>query len=200
MSEIFSLLTIVSNNSVPNWAHIAIQISMWVAVVSQIFLLVPDMIFVIRTKDTRENKWFKWIVWFLCSAGWICYAIFLTWENIPIEEVVGLVVSEGVNLICLFIIYSVKIRNIVIAKRIGLTERQWCSLQHSFYLIKKAMSKPIRKSLRKAYRHLTPTERLKLYISVIRTHRVAHQLKRTVQRAAKKVARQMIKKANKKRA
>ncbi|MCQ3908405.1 MAG: hypothetical protein MJ200_02380 [Mycoplasmoidaceae bacterium] len=59
MSEFLRLLTKVSNNSAPNWAHIAIQVSMWVAVASQIFLLVPDMIFVIRTKDTRENKWFK---------------------------------------------------------------------------------------------------------------------------------------------
>lgn len=199
MSEIFSLLTKVSNNLTPSWAHIAIQVSMWVAVASQIFLLVPDMIFAIRTKDTRENKWFKWIVWFLCSAGWICYAIFLTWENIPIEEAVGLVVSEGINLICLFIIYSIKIHNIRIAKRIGLTERQWCSLQHSFYLVRKAMAKPVRKELKKAYRHLTPRQRLELYISVIRTHRVAHQLKQTIRRAAKKVAKQMIKKVNKKR-
>lgn len=199
MNELFSLLTIVSNNSAPTWAYIAIQVSMWVAVASQIFLLVPDMIFVIRTKDTRENKWFKWIVWFLCSAGWICYAIFLTWENIPIEEAVGLVVSESANLICLLIIYGIKIRNIVISKQIGLTEKQWCSLQHTFYLTKKALSKPIKKALKKAYKHLSPRERLELYISVIRTHRVARQLNHTIRKAAKKVAKQMIKKANKKR-
>ncbi len=61
------------------------------------------------------------------------------------------------------------------------------------------MAKPIKKALKKAYRHLTPRQRLELYISVIRTHRVAHQLKRTIQKAAKKVAKQMIKKVNKKR-
>ncbi len=199
MSEKFGLLTIVSNNSAPTWAYIAIQVTMWVAVVSQIFLLVPDMVFVIRTKDTRENKWFKWIVWFLCSAGWICYAIFLTWENIPIEEAVGLVVSETANLICLLIIYGIKIRNIVVAKRIGLTEKQWCSLQHSFYMVKKALSKRMRKKLRKACHHLSSRERLELYISVIRTHRVSKQLQKTIQKAAKRVAKQMIKKAKKKR-
>ncbi len=62
------------------------------------------------------------------------------------------------------------------------------------------MAKPVRKQLKKAYRHLTPRERLELYISVIRTHRVAKQLKRTIQKAAKRVAKQMIKKVNKKRA
>ncbi len=61
------------------------------------------------------------------------------------------------------------------------------------------MAKPVRKELKKAYRHLTPRQRLELYISVIRTHRVAHQLKQTIRRAAKKVAKQMIKKVNKKR-
>ncbi|MCQ2956474.1 MAG: hypothetical protein MJ233_00995 [Mycoplasmoidaceae bacterium] len=66
-------------------------------------------------------------------------------------------------------------------------------------MVKKSLSRPMRKALRKAYRHLNTRERLELYISVIRTHRVSKQLKRTIRRAATKVAKQMIKKANKKR-
>lgn len=199
MNEIFELLTIVSKFSSSNWTYIAIQVSMWIAVASQIFLLVPDMAFVVRSKDTRQNKWFKWIVWFVCSAGWISYAIFLIWDEIPIEETVGLIVSEGFNLICLMIIYGVKLRNIIIARRIGLSEERWCYLQNSFYFIKKAMPKPIRQNLKKACKNLTPTKRLELYVKVIRSRGMAERLKQTFTNEAGKVAKQMIKKTKKRK-
>ena len=199
MTKFLSLLTNVSNNSVPIWAHGAIQASMWIAVISQIFLLVPDMINVIRTRDTRENRWFKWIVWFVCSAAWICYSMFLIWENIPIEESIGLAVSEGANLICLFIIYGIKIKNIRMAKHLNITEKQWCSLLNSIYVAKKALSKPIKKGLAKACKHLTPKEKFQLYIEVLKTYRVAYKVKRTITKTAKKVAKGIIRTAKQKR-
>ncbi|MBQ0045418.1 MAG: hypothetical protein KBS35_00815 [Mycoplasma sp.] len=200
MNKIFNLLTLVSNYETPLWAKIAIQVSMWLAVVSQIFLLVPDMMHVIKTKDTRENKWFKWIVWFVCSAGWIAYSVFLTWENIPIMEVVGLAVSEGINLVCLFIIYGIKIYNIVMAKKFDLTEAQWCSLLHTVYIAKKTLSNHTRYKLKKACKDLSTKEKIELYINALRKYNVAKNVKRNIKRTAKKVAKRVIRKAKKKRA
>lgn len=194
----FILLTKVSNSSAPMWANIAIQVSMWLAVVSQIFLLVPDMFYVIRTKDTRENKWFKWIVWFVCSASWICYSIFLTWENIPISEVVGLAVSEALNLICLFVIYSIKIHNIRMAKKFNLTEAQWCSLLRTVHIAKKTLDKMSRWKLKQACKNLSPKEKAELYIDALKKYRVAAKVKRNISKTAKTVAKSVIKKAKKK--
>lgn len=200
MDKIFSLLTIVSNYETPNWAKIAIQVSMWVAVVSQIFLLVPDTVHVIKTKDTRDNKWLKWIVWFVCSSCWIAYSILLTWEDISILEVIGLGISELANLVCLFIIYGVKIYNIAIAKKFELTEAQWCSLLHTVYIAKKTLSKKTRNKLKKACKDLSTKERAELYIDALRKYKVAKNVNSNIRHTAKKVVKRVIKKANKKRA
>lgn len=197
--EFLSYLLLVSNGATPEWAKTAIQVSMWLAVLSQIFLLVPDLLFTIKTRDTRENKWFKWIVWFVCSACWIAYSIFLTWETIPLEEVIGLAISEGANLICLFIIYSIKINNIRLAKKFDLTEKQWCALQNSIHLAKKTLSKPTRKKLKRACKRLTVQEKARLYIDAMKKYNVAKSVRRNVKKNAKKVARSVIKRAKKKK-
>lgn len=199
MNNFLSLLTIVSNNVVPEWIRIVIQVSMWVAVASQIFLLVPDLIYTIRTRDTRENKWFKWIVWFVCSACWIIYSVFLIAEDIPISEIVGLAISEGVNLICLFIIYGIKIRNIVIAKRLRITEKQWCALLHTMFIAKKTLSDTTKQRLRKACKNLTIEQRTKLYIKALKKFKVQQQVNKTIKHTATKVAKKVIKAANKKK-
>ena len=193
----FILLTKVSNSTAPTWANIAIQVSMWLAVASQIFLLVPDLVFTIRTRDTRENKWFKWIVWFVCSAAWIAYSVFLTWEDIPIQEVVGLAVSEGVNLICLFTIYVIKIYNIIMAKKLGLTERQWCALNKAVYVAKKTLPKPIRKKLRIACKNLSSKEKAELYIDALKKYNVKRNIRHSIKHEAKKVAKSVIKSVKK---
>lgn len=200
MNKIFSLLTIVSNYETPMWAKIGIQVFMWLAVVSQVFLLVPDMIHVIKTRDTRENKWFKWIVWFVCSSCWIAYSVFLTWENIPLGEVIGLAIAELINLVCLFVIYGIKWHNIRMAKKFNLTEAQWCSLLHTVYIAKKTLSEPIRYKLKKACKNLSPKEKIELYINALRLYNVAKNVKRNIKRTAKKVARRVIKTAKRKRA
>lgn len=200
MAKIFYLLTNVSNYETPTWAIIAIQVSMWLAVTSQIFLLVPDTLHVVKTRDTRENKWFKWVVWFVCSACWIAYSIFLTWENIPIGEVVGLAISEAVNLICLFIIYGIKIYNIVMAKKFGLTEAKWCSLLHTVHVAKKSLPPQIRARLKKACKNLSTKEKIELYISSMRKYNIAKDVKLGIRRTAKKIAKRVIRKAKKKRA
>lgn len=194
----FILLTKVSNSVAPLWANIAIQVSMWLAVVSQIFLLVPDMLYVIKTKDTRENKWFKWIVWFVCSAAWICYSIFLTWENIPISEVVGLAISEALNLVCLFVIYSIKIHNIRMAKRFNLTESQWCSLLRTVHIAKKTLDKSSRWKLKQACKDLSAKEKAELYIDALKKYRVASKVRKGISKTAKTVAKSVITKAKKK--
>lgn len=192
MDQKFCLLTNVSNYSTPMWAIIAIQVTMWLAVATQIFLLVPDMALVLRTRDTRENKWMKWIVWFACSASWIAYSIFLTWENIPIYEVVGLAVAEFLNLICLFVIYGIKIYNIVIAKRVNLTEKQWCALQHTVYIAKKTLSKKMRRKLRYACRNLSKQEKMQLYINALKKYNVKKTVNHSIKRTAKKVTKRVI--------
>ncbi len=196
MTENFSLLTIVSNNigqNVPDWAKIAIQVSMWVAVAAQFFLLVPDMIHVLKTKDTRENKWYKWIVWFICSSAWICYSIFLLWENIPLQEVIGLAVAEAINLICLFVIYGIKIINIVRAKKFGLTEKQWCWLMNAFYVAKKSLSKPILHKLKDLCKDMTVKERAELYIDALKIHKFGRKVKKSIKKTAKHIAKDIIK-------
>lgn len=199
MAKIFYLLTYVSNYETPLWAKIAIQVSMWLAVASQIFLLVPDMLHVIKTRDTRDNKWFKWIVWFVCSACWIAYSVFLTWENIPIGEVVGLAVAEAINLVCLFVIYGIKLHNIRLAKKFGLTEAQWCSLLHTVYIAKKTLSDKVRDKLKLACKDLNKKEKMELYIDALRLYNVARNVKRGIKHTAKKVAKRVIRKAKKKR-
>lgn len=193
----FILLTKVSNSGAPTWANVAIQVSMWLAVATQIFLLVPDMLLTMRTRDTRENKWGKWVVWFICSAAWIAYTVFLTWEDIPISEVIGLAISEGINLICLFIIYGIKIYNIIIAKKVGLTEKEWCGLNRAVYVAKKTLPREMRRKLRKACKDLSRKEKAELYIDALRKHNVGHNVRHSIRHEAKKVARSVIKKAKK---
>lgn len=193
----FILLTKVSNSVAPTWANIAIQVSMWIAVATQIFLLVPDMVFTMRTRDTRENKWFKWIVWFICSSAWIAYSVFLTWEDIPVQEIVGLAVAEGFNLISLFIIYGIKIYNIVVAKKLDLTESQWCALNKAVYIAKKTLPRPMRRKLKRACKGLSRKESAELYINALRKHNVKHTVNKNIKREAKKVAKSVIKSAKK---
>ncbi len=182
------------------WAFIGIQVSMWLAVVSQIFLLVPDMLHVVKTKDTRDNKWFKWIVWFICSGSWISYSIFMLWENISIWEVVGLAISETFNLVCLFVIYGVKIRNIIIAKQWNISERQLCALYNTVYLAKKQLSRSMRKKLKQSCKDLSHKEKIELYLNAFKAYNTAHNVNRKIKKAAKKVAKKVIKSAKKKRA
>lgn len=200
MVENFVLLTKVSNITTPLWAYVSIQVTMWLAVVSQIFLLVPDMLHVVKTRDTRDNKWAKWIVWFICSSAWIAYSVLMLWDNIPLEEIIGLGISEAANLVCLFVIYGIKIYNIWAAKKYGLTESRWCALLHTVYIAKKALPKPIRHKLKKACKNLSKREKVELYIDAFREHNVGTKVRHTIKKTAKKVAKTVIKSAKEKRA
>ena len=88
-----------------------------------------------------NNKYIKFLVWFICSAAWIVYAVLMAYDNLPVEEIVGLTISEGFNLICLFVIYGIKFWNIHEAKKNKMTESEYCTLNYIKYVAKQKLPK-----------------------------------------------------------
>lgn len=105
---------------------VLIQIFMWIAVASQFFLVVPDVMRVFKTRNTVDIKKSYFIVWLLCSLGWILYAILVFVSgDLPIEEIIGMIISETFNVLCIVYILTMKLINVKAAKYLHLKEKEW---------------------------------------------------------------------------
>lgn len=117
-----------------------LQFFMWFACATQLFLLGPDCVKILKTRNTCDEKTWKFLVWIFCSCSWIVYAIFLLDET-SIIEIIGLIVSEAFNIVCVVYMIVMKIINIKCAKKMHLSEEEW----YAWYTKEKEKNKKTKK-------------------------------------------------------
>ncbi|MDR0545458.1 MAG: hypothetical protein LBG49_00845 [Mycoplasmataceae bacterium] len=105
---------------------IFIQISMWIAVLLSFIVLVPGVVNIIKTRNTMGVSKWMYILYPICSAVWITYAILLIFQHdIPIGELVGMIVSDTISVGLSLWILFMKLRNVSLAKKQHMTEYEW---------------------------------------------------------------------------
>lgn len=104
-----------------------LQVFMWIGVLLTFITLLPEIIQVIKTKNTTSISLWMYVLYPLCGLAWIAYAILLYFEdaNIEIWDVIGLALSEVIATIFSLIVLVYKMINVYKAKNAHMTEAEW---------------------------------------------------------------------------
>lgn len=170
MTQIFSLLTKVSNNNINLSIYLPILILLWVSVAMELGLFIFTFIHLCLTKNTVKAKWWMLPVGLVLGGSLITSSILFNYlENpLPVEIWVAITTMGGLLVILLIGVYIVKIVNCVQAKKHHMSEKKWCAIMWAKYTAKRIVGQIALHGVAWLSKKMSPSERTKFYGKLVR--------------------------------